>query len=130
LYAAKGRRSEGLAEMKRSLDLSGRRPIDIGHLARIYALGGQRDSALLLLRELQQRRASEYIPSFAIAIAQHGLGNTDAVFVLLNQGLDAREPSLAENWFDPAFASLHSDPRWLDFLGRLGVHKVDVGAKD
>ena len=130
LYVAKGRRSEGLTALKRSLELSGRRPIDIGHLARIYALGGQRDSAMLLLRELQHRRGSEYIPSFAMAIAQHGLGNTDEVFVLLNQGLDAREPSLAENWFDPAFASLHSDPRWLDFLRRLGVHKVDVGAND
>ena len=123
LYIRKGRREEGIRLVQRSLELSGRRPIDVGHLARIYGLSGQRDSSLKLLRELENRAKREYIPGFALALAQLGQGNTDGAFSALNRGLDQREPSVIENWFEPAFESLHSDPRWTLFLQRLGVER-------
>lgn len=121
LYERKGRRDEAIQLLRRSLDLSGRRPIDVGQLARIYGLSGQRDSSLKLLRELEDRAKEQYIPGFALALAQIGLGNTDEAFALLNRGLDQREPSLIENWVDPSFEPLRSDPRWAQFLTRLKV---------
>ena len=123
LYVRKGRREEGIQLMRRSLELSGRAPINVGHLARVYGLTGQRDSSLKLLRELEDRATREYIPRFALALAQIGLGNTDEAFSLLNRGLEQREASLIENWSDPAFESLHSDPRWTQLLVRLNVKR-------
>jgi hypothetical protein len=70
-------------------------------------LSGQRDSSLKLLRELEGRARREYIPAFALALAQLGQGNTDEAFSLLNRGLDQREPNLIESWSDLAFESLH-----------------------
>jgi tetratricopeptide (TPR) repeat protein len=121
LYVKQGKREEGIRELQRSLDLSHRRAIDVAHLARVYALGGELDSARALVDELRSRSQREYIAAFAFAIAHAGLGNTDSAFVWLNKGVDNYDPSLAENWFDPALESLHADPRWRLLRARLGT---------
>ena len=123
LYIKQGKREEGIRELQRSLALSQRRPIDVAHLARIYALGGQLDSARALVAELRLRSQRQYVPAFAFAIAHTGLGNKDSAFVWLNKGVDNYDPSLAENWFDPALESLHADPRWRLVLARLGIQR-------
>jgi len=130
LYFRTGRRAEGFQFVRRSLELSGRRPIDVGHLARMYSLAGQRDSAVRLVAELEDRAKREYIASFALAIAYTGLGDTDRAFALLDKGAENYEPSLAENWFDPALDSLHSDPRWKRFLARMGVRTDPTASRD
>jgi serine/threonine-protein kinase len=121
LYVKQRKREEGIRELQRSLDLSQRRPIDVAHLARVYALGGQLDSARALVADLASRSERQYIPAFAFAIAHTSLGNKDSAFVWLNKAVDNYEPSMTENWFDPAFESLHADPRWRLLLARLGV---------
>ena len=121
LYVKQGKREEGIRELQRSLEVSQRRAVDVAQLARVYAIGGQLDSARALVAELRSRSTQEYIPSLAFAIAHAGLGNTDSAFVWLNQGVDSYDPSLALNWFDPALESLHGDPRWKRVLARLGM---------
>jgi TolB-like protein/tRNA A-37 threonylcarbamoyl transferase component Bud32/Tfp pilus assembly protein PilF len=119
LYVKQGKREEGIRELQQSLDASQRRPIDVAHLARVYALGGQLDSAHALVAELRSRSERYYIPAFAFAIAHTGFDNKDSAFVWLNKAVDNYEPSMTENWFDPAFESLHADPRWRSVLARL-----------
>jgi len=121
LYVKQGKREEGIRALHRSLDISQRRAIDVAHLARVYALGGQLDSARALVAELASRSERYYVPAFAFAIAHTGLNNKDSAFAWLNKAVDNYEPSLAENWFDPAFESLHTDPRWKLVLARLGM---------
>ena len=121
VYVKQGKREEGIRELQRSLALDQRRPGDVAHLARVYALGGRLDSARALVAELRARSEREYIHAFAFAIAHAGLGNKDSAFVWLNKGVDNFDPSVTELWWDPALESLHADPRWRLLLARLGA---------
>ncbi len=89
--------------------------------AQAHAFAGNRDAALDVLGELQSRSEREYIPPFALAIAQTGLGDKTTAFESLNRGVDERDFLLAENFFDPVFDSLRTDERYAPLLKRMGI---------
>jgi serine/threonine-protein kinase len=123
LYYRKGLRDSALTKLRHSLELGQRRAIDVAHLARIHAASGSLDSARALIAELERRSKKEYVPAFAFAIAYTGVGANDRAFDWLATAAGNRDPSLVENWFDPAFESLHGDPRWAALLNRMGVRR-------
>ena len=123
LYLRKAMRDSGLSHLNKSLELSQRRAIDVAHLARAHALAGEIDSARVLVDELERRSRTEYVPAFAFAIVYTGLSDRDRAFRWLMRAVENHEPSIEENWFDPAFESLHSDARWRKLLDGLGVRR-------
>jgi hypothetical protein len=50
-----------------------------------------------------------------------GLGDRDAAFRWLDQGYQIRYAIMGWVRSDPSFAPLHSDPRWLPLLRRMGL---------
>ncbi|HJS98952.1 MAG TPA: winged helix-turn-helix domain-containing protein [Terriglobales bacterium] len=113
--------SNAIPVLEKALPVSKRSPGVIGILARAYALTGQRSKALKLLAELQHRRQTHYVPAAAFVNAYLGLGETDQVFVWLEQA--CKEKSNLMQWLavDPMFDPVRSDPRFADLLHRVGL---------
>ena len=81
--------------------------------ARVYALMGKRAEAQRMLKGLEVTTTA--------AGAHAALGNTDEAFRFLFQLVEERKDYVFTVKSDPQFASLHSDPRWKELLGRMNL---------
>jgi serine/threonine-protein kinase len=110
---------DALAELPYALSLKGRyEGITVGY---IYAVCGQREKALALLRDFQTRSSREYITPEAPALIYLGLGDRDSTLDWLGRAVDDRTWSMfllnADRRFDP----LRDDPRFVRLVERVGL---------
>jgi serine/threonine protein kinase/tetratricopeptide (TPR) repeat protein len=120
-YLAKGMPAEAVAELETTVRLTGRRT-GIGRLAWAYALSGQRDRALEIIRELTQRSRREYVAPFQLAVAYAGLGDKDRALAWLERGATMRDPAgILSLLADPLLDPLRSDARFTRLLTRMGL---------
>ena len=113
---------EAIAELQEAVRLSEGDAWMKGSLSYAYAASGRKDLASKLLDELRgQSTASGYRRSIPIALAYAGLGDKNRAFEFLNKAYDERDPWLAFIHNDHLYDSLHSDPRWMPLIKRIGV---------
>ncbi len=110
---------EAIASIEKAVTLTGRTARLVTRLARAYSLSGRKDEAETLLRELQERAASEYVLPTFFAEVHAALGNKDEAFTWLEEGCRERNWNMlflriAHEW-DP----LRSDPRFDDLVQRM-----------
>jgi len=53
-----------------------------------------------------------------VAMVHAWTGDADSCFAWLNRGVDQRR--IVDIYLSQAFAPLHGDARWMEFLGRIG----------
>ena len=115
------RYADGIAEMRRSLELGGE-PEDVsGGLAFAYGISGDRASANTLIAELQRRLANGSSGPFPIALAYTGLGETTRALEYLNRAIDVHDIFLPEDFFDPQLDLLRGDPRFRKIEERMQI---------
>ncbi|MGQ0639561.1 MAG: protein kinase domain-containing protein [Gemmatimonadaceae bacterium] len=116
-----GQYGDASRALRQSLDLGGFYAFT--HAALIYALAraGDPTAAHALLAELQTRARVDRVPPFAFAVAFTGLGQLHDALAWIRRGIDERDELLAENFFDPLFDPLRSDPQYLEVLQQLGA---------
>ncbi len=110
----KGNAPAALGEMQRETSESWR----LGGLAMAdHALGreAQSDSALAALVRKYPKDAP-----YNIAYVHAFRGQPDQAFAWLDRAVEYGDPGLAEIPAEPLFERIHSDPRWLPFLRRIG----------
>jgi TolB-like protein len=112
---AQGLREEALAEASREPATWAR----LCALAIIHHTGGRPAESERALRELVERHAHD--GAFQIAAAHAVRGEADAAFEWLERGFVARDPGLSLVKPMAEFRSLHADPRWAAFLGKMGL---------
>lgn len=114
-YEQMGRYDEPLAHHEREYQRTG----SPGHLVRIATLQarmGNRDAARRTLERLNPSGSM----AVDLAAAYAAVGDHDEAFRWLMRVIDARDHArLLFIKVDPPFASLRSDPRWGDVLGRM-----------
>jgi hypothetical protein len=87
-------------------------------LARVYARMGKRSEAQRILKNLGEDGPG---PDFS-AGAYTALGEADHAFRLLFRMVEKREDTyVVFIKTEPQFASLHSDPRWPELMGRMNL---------
>ncbi len=133
-YEEMGRYDEALAYHEREYQRTGS-PGHLLRIARLQARMGKRDEAR---RTLEQVNASEFhetgqvlqarvVPDGMVverASVHAALGGNDEAIGLLMQAIDGRDDSrLLFIKVDPPFASLRSDLRWEDVLGRMNLRQ-------
>jgi tetratricopeptide (TPR) repeat protein len=85
----------------------------------VYALSGKRNEALKILDDLKNRSNHEPSAAADVALVYAGLNEKDQAFAWLEKAYVERfNPSIL---LRPAFDMLRSDPRFQDFLRRLGL---------
>ncbi len=116
-----GQSRQAVAEMEVAVTHAGPEPVLVTWLAHAKAVTGDAAGARVLLKALFARRTLRHLPSYHLALAYTGLGDSDAAFASLDQACADRDPVIANIAVEPRFAPLRSDPRYRGLVRRLGL---------
>jgi len=89
--------------------------------AHAYALSGKRVEALKIIDELNALSSHTYVPPYNIAIVYLGLGDKDRTIEWLERAYAERSFYLPFIKADPHMDAFHSDPRFAEFVKRVGL---------
>jgi tetratricopeptide (TPR) repeat protein len=118
-FAREGKSDAAIEEVQKAVALSQRSPTALARLGFTYGFLGDREKALDIARELEQKHHLGRAPSMFLAVVYAGLHDNDRVFHWLNrQNADERAVTFqAGAWWE--LQAVHDDPRWKDFLRKL-----------
>lgn len=125
VLALQGRHDEARAIMESLIARTGRTPVYVWSLGIVHTLAGRMADAHEVLDPIN--RSS--FPSLYRAIAHNALGERDAVFPALEQGLRERSDWMYSLGTQPLLRNLHGDPRFQVVLDKLGVSEVDTARR-
>ena len=119
-YEQLSRPADAIRELEYTVAQS---PISLyeGALGHAYAVAGQRDKALRMLREVQVRSDSSYVSPFDIATIYAGLGDRGKTFEYLEKAYQGRVPYLVYLAVDPHFDDFRADPRFRELVRKIGL---------
>jgi DNA-binding winged helix-turn-helix (wHTH) protein/tetratricopeptide (TPR) repeat protein len=114
-----GRAEEALAQFRFTATLFGDVPwlraLEGGCLARM----GRRQEAQAILDELDSRRATDYVDSYAMAVCREALGDSAGAFAELDRAVDENCVRLYAIDVDPGADPFRADRRWARLRSRL-----------
>jgi TolB-like protein/DNA-binding winged helix-turn-helix (wHTH) protein/Tfp pilus assembly protein PilF len=120
VYRDLKRYPEAIAELEQAQKLSAGAEVPETELARAYALSGRTGDAEAILNHLiTEEQPSARSRAFLISIICASLGRNDEAMQWLEKAVETRNGKFASFPTLPAFASLHSDPRFQELLRRL-----------
>jgi TolB-like protein/Flp pilus assembly protein TadD len=115
--AQKGESAKAEEAMLKAIELDPGNPYyDIG-LGYVYALGGYHEKVAGILDNSEQKGYS----LVEISLVYGAMGELDLAFEYLDQALEKTPAALYYIASDPAADPMRADPRWEDFLARLGA---------
>lgn len=121
-YAHNGEIEKGIATLDKATRLTKRKsPLALGILGYTYGLAGKISEAEEILKEALQRVEEGNFSSNFIALIYTGMGNKDKAFEWLERAYEKRDPRIYPIKTMANFKSLNSDPRWTEFMKKLGL---------
>jgi len=123
LYEEEGKFDQALPEYERAVEL-GCYPIEcLGELGYAYARAGNRPAALKVIKNLEALWPSSGFAANRIAMVYAGLGDHGRALQWLDKSFEAsRNPAEFVDLDKRRFATLRSDPRYLNRLRSLSLH--------
>ena len=121
VYLAQRDYAKALQELQQALALSGNETSFKAELGNAYAVAGKKPEALEILRDLLQMYSRQYVSPYTIALVYVGLDQRDEAFQWLDKAYQERSVRLINIAVHPRFASLHSDPRFVALVQRIGL---------
>jgi tetratricopeptide (TPR) repeat protein len=118
---AQGKYDEAVAELKKSIPLSGESPNEPVELARAYALSGRRDEARKILEELKSLSARKQVAPSVLAAIYGALGDKAQAFELFERVFKERDVILVLLNVEPMFDPLRSEPRFAELASGVGL---------
>jgi len=115
-----GHYADAVPELEKTVAATGS-PKAIAELGLAYSMLGKRDKAFELLNDLKEKSRRHYVSPFNLAIIYGGLGNKDRALDMLEQAYKDHSPLLHHLKLSPAFAGLHSEPRFIALVRRVGL---------
>ena len=120
-YEQLGRYPEAIASLRKAVELSGGLPFTQASLAHALAASGDRAAATELLGRLTAERAHRYVSAYDLAAVHAGLGDREQAMTLLTQAVSEGSAQIIHLAWDPRFAPLRLDPRFIAIERRLGL---------
>ena len=74
-----------------------------------------------MLAELERRAQQRYVPPYAFALVQVGLGNNSAALDALERGYEQRDTTMASIKVAPELTPLRAEPRFIALLEKMGL---------
>ena len=87
----------------------------------IYAVSGKRADALKIAQEFKDLSSQAYVDFFLVAGIYAGLGDKDEAFRLLEKGYKEHSAAMVYLAAEVLWYGVHSDPRYVDLLRRMGL---------
>ena len=116
-----GNPQRGVALFREARSLGADPPQLLGLEAWALARSGDREGALRIVRDLEQRSEREPIAVSNLALAWTALGNHDRAFAWLEHALRNRIFLVRTVTVHPGFAALRRDPRYPELIRRMGL---------
>jgi len=114
-----GRTEDALAQYQMARIMSPDLPWLRAAEARCLARNGRQREALEILANLEQRRASEYIDAFYMALLEDALGRRDEAFRELERAFEENSVMFFLMDVDPKLDGLRADPRFKPLRDRV-----------
>jgi len=122
VYVEKGNLTEAVQGYEKAVNLTkGNNPRTIAHLAYAYALAGRRNDAQKLLANLIAISMQRHVHPDLIALVYLGLGQKETAIEWLDKAYQVRARDLLDIRYNPQFAGLRTDPRFIDLIRRIGL---------
>jgi serine/threonine-protein kinase len=120
-YLRSGRIEEAVAQAEKALEIGGRHPAFLGVAATFYGVGGAREKAEEVLKELEELIESGRGSKFWLGLAYAGLDRFDEAFACVEEAFEERDGSLIYIFHPPRGLGLHQDPRFIPLLEKLNL---------
>jgi len=125
-YAEKKQFGAARAALEKAHSLDPNNPFNVGGLAYLDALTGNREAALKAIAEAASRA---YLSPFWVAFVHTGLGDKEAAIRALQAGVEERDPLAAYAGVVPELKSLRADPRFQDLLRQMKLTAPTPGQR-
>lgn len=125
-YAQEGMYEEAVAELRRSVELSGDRD-SVAALGYVCGLAGRGAEARAALSELESREKAGFVSSYDKALVHLGLGDVEASLGWLEKAHEERSYWLIYLRVDPALDPLRTRPRFVELLRKVFGARVRQG---
>ena len=119
-YERKGMYRDAIAEFEKISNL-GAKKVALAGLGQAYAAAGNRNEAQKALAELQELSKQRYISPSVFGLIYAALGDKDQAFAWLQKSVDEHDLITARLKVDARFDPLRSDPRFAEFVKRVGL---------
>jgi len=121
-YIQKGSLTQAVQAYEKAISLTaGSNPRAIAHLAYARALAGNRNDARKLLADLNNISKQHPVHPDLFALVYVGLGQKETAIDWLEKAYQVRARDLLDIRYDPQFAGLRTDPRFIDLIRRIGL---------
>jgi serine/threonine protein kinase/tetratricopeptide (TPR) repeat protein len=120
-FESEGRFDHATESLEKAWRASGGNVLVRAVLSGTFAFAGRQDDARAVLGELEQGQTEKYVSPIPVAITLAALGEYDAAFARLEDGMRLRCPRAVWCKVDPRFDVLRADPRYGDLLRRMGL---------
>jgi eukaryotic-like serine/threonine-protein kinase len=119
-YAQKQFYGEAIKELEKAKELSRGNDETLSELGYVFAISGSKEQALRVLGQLMHS-ADGHISQYRLAIVLVGLGEKGKALECLEYAVKDRSPGVVHLKVSPHFLELHSDPRFQQLLGEMGL---------
>jgi len=121
-YVRKGLHEAGFEEMRKSVEMEGRsNPNSLADLPYALSKMGRVEEARKVVAELVERYQDHGTGAASVARGYAAIGERDKAFEWMEKAYEEHAPMLRSFSVDFNFEEVHSDPRYLAFLKRLGL---------
>jgi Tfp pilus assembly protein PilF len=120
VYEQQGHQESAREELQKAVELS-RGFVALGSLGHLYAAQGRSADVQKTLADLAAQSKERYVAPFELALIHTGLGKSKAAIDDLEKGYQDRSLSAQSLRFDPRLDSVRSEPRFHEFVKRIGL---------
>jgi TolB-like protein/Flp pilus assembly protein TadD len=112
--------NDAIAEYTTAIELSGGSLEAHASLAHSYARSGRRDRALEILKQVRDQSPRRYVSPYDLAIIHLGMGEFEKAILWLGYACDEHAGWMIYLTVDPRLDVIRPDPRFQEFLRRVG----------
>jgi Flp pilus assembly protein TadD len=113
--------ADAVAEYEKAITITKGGSLPVAMLAVTYVRWGKESEARAAIKDLDAIKALRNVPPTRYALIYTALGDKDAAFEWLNRAYDERDIQAVYVNVNPCYDSLRDDPRFTQFVQRLGL---------
>ncbi len=120
-YIQKSMHDQAIEKLSKASLLSMGNHVVVAALAYVYSKAGDTENAELMIEVLLDKAENEFVSPFWISVAYCGIGDYDTSIAWLEKAAEQRDGVLVYLNVIPIFDDIHSDPRFINLLSRMGL---------
>jgi DNA-binding winged helix-turn-helix (wHTH) protein/TolB-like protein/tetratricopeptide (TPR) repeat protein len=120
VYEQQGRNDQAMQELKKAVDVS-HGYVGLGSLGHLYASQGRSADVQKVFQEFAAQAKHRYVGPFEFALVHAGMGENSKALDYLERAYAERSLSAQSLRFDPRLSKVRSEPRFHDFVKRIGL---------